>query len=109
MRRDESHILGATSIRHYLNEDLLQTGGHIAYGIRPSERRKGYATQQLTLALQKCGEMGIARVLITCDDDNVGSAKVIVHNGGVLENKVSEDTGQLVRRYWINLPPLTCA
>lgn len=103
LRPGEARILGALSIRHWLNEDLLVTGGHIAYGIRPSERRKGYATTTLSLALVKCREMGIARILITCDRDNIGSAKVILNNGGIFENEATEDDGKIVQRYWITL------
>ncbi len=96
-------ILGAISIRHYLNEQLLKTGGHIGYGIRPTERRKGYATVMLRMALEKCREMNITRVLITCDKDNIASAKTIIANGGIFENELSEDDETIVQRYWIEI------
>jgi len=96
-------ILGAISIRHYLNEQLLKTGGHIGYGIRPTERRKGYATVMLRMALEKCREMNIKRVLITCDKDNIASAKTIIANGGIFENELSEDDGTIIQRYWIEI------
>ena len=94
--------MGAVNIRHYLNDKLLETGGHIGDGIRPGERRKGYATAMIGLALEECRKLGIDRVLICCDKDNIGSAKSIQRNGGVLENEVEED-GNIVQRYWIEL------
>lgn len=99
--QDRNIFVGAVNIRHYLNEGLLRTGGHIGDGIRPGERRKGYATAMLALALEECKKLGIDRVLVCCDKDNVGSAKAIVKNGGVLENEVEED-GHVVQRYWID-------
>ena len=99
---DRDIFVGAVNIRHYLNESLLYTGGHIGDGIRPSERRKGYATAMIALALEECRKLGIERVLMTCDKDNIGSAKSIVKNGGVLENEVMED-GVVEQRYWIDL------
>jgi len=95
-------ILGALNLRLYLNEYLLNFGGHIGYGIRPSERHKGYATQMLALALPIVKNLGISKVLITCDKSNIGSAKTIINNGGVLENEVRED-GKIVQRYWIDI------
>src|SRR5574344_192433 len=64
---DKNIFVGAVNIRHYLNEGLLKNGGHIGDGIRPSERRKGYATAMISLALQECKKLGIYRVLMTCD------------------------------------------
>ena len=90
------------NIRHYLNEELLKTSGHIGDGIRPSERRKGYATAMIGLALQECQKLGIERVLMCCRKDNIGSAKSIVKNGGVLENEIVVDD-HLEQRYWIDL------
>ena len=99
---DRNIFVGAINIRHYLNEELLYTGGHIGDGIRPSERRKGYATAMIGLGLEECRKLGITKVLMTCDKDNIGSAKSIMNNGGVLENEVMED-GVLEQRYWITL------
>lgn len=95
-------FLGATNIRHYLNESLLYSGGYIGDGIRPSERRKGYATLQIKLSLEVCKELGIDRVLICCDKDNIGSRKSIISNGGVKENEVP-DEGSITERYWIDI------
>ena len=98
---NETKLFGAVDIRHSLNDYLLQFGGHIGYGIVPSERRKGYAQMQLALALPIAHAMGLQKVLITCADTNIGSAKTIENAGGVLENKVEED-GVLMRRYWVS-------
>ena len=99
---EDKTILGAVNIRHYLNDYLLNFGGHIGYGIRPSERKKGYASLMLSLALPIAKKLGINKALITCDKNNIGSAKTIMKNGGVLENEVMED-GEITQRYWINI------
>ena len=100
--RDRNIFVGAVSIRHYLNDKLLKTGGHIGDGIRPGERRKGYATAMIALALEECKKLGITRVLMCCDKNNIGSAKSIIKNGGVLENEIEED-GHIEQRYWIQV------
>ena len=100
---DRNIFVGAVNIRHYLNDSLLFTGGHIGDGIRPSERRKGFATSMIALALEECRKLGIPRVLMTCDKDNVASAKSILRNGGVLENEVINEEGVPEQRYWIDL------
>lgn len=100
---DRDRLLGAVNIRHWLNDQLLNTGGHIGDGIRPTERRKGYATVMIGLALMECRKLGIERVLMTCNKDNIASAKSILKNGGVLENEVINEEGQIEQRYWIAL------
>ena len=95
-------IVGAVNIRHYLNESLLLNGGHIGDGVRPSERRKGIATKMIALALDECKKLGIKKVLMVCDKENVGSAKSIQNNGGILENEI-EVEGVVEQRYWIEL------
>jgi len=100
--KDRNIFVGAVNIRHYLNDHLMKTGGHIGDGIRPSERRKGYATAMVALALEECRKLGIEKVLMCCDKENIGSAKSIRKNGGVLENEVEED-GHIEQRYWIQL------
>lgn len=95
-------MVGAVNIRHYLNEVLLLNGGHIGDGVRPSERRKGIATKMISLALDECEKLGIEKVLMVCDRDNIGSAKSIINNGGVLENEVIVD-GVVEQRYWIEI------
>ena len=98
----DDKILGVVNIRHQLNDSLLEIGGHIGYGIRPSERKKGYATELLKLALLKAKDLGITKALLTCDKDNLGSSKTITKNGGIL---ASEDIvgGVEIQRYWIQI------
>ncbi|NLC26719.1 MAG: GNAT family N-acetyltransferase [Fastidiosipila sp.] len=96
------HILGAIDIRHSLTPFLEHRGGHIGYGIRPSERGKGYATEMLRLALVECRKLGMNKVLITCWKSNMASARVIISNGGVLESE-DLDNGKIFQRYWISL------
>jgi len=96
----EGKLVGRTSIRHELNDFLFSFGGHIGYGVRPSFRRQGFATEILRQSLTYIHGLGVTEVLVTCDEDNLGSIKVIESQGGVLENKV-EFEGILKRRYWI--------
>ena len=93
---------GAIALRHSLNDFLLRAGGHIGYGIRPSARKKGLATWALGAVLPTARSLGLSRVLVTCDDDNIGSARTIENNGGVLENVADTELGR-TRRYWIAL------
>lgn len=95
-------FVGAVNVRHYLNEALLLNGGHIGDGIRPSERRKGYATKMIASALDECRKLNIDKVLMVCDKQNIGSAKSIMKNNGVLENEIEVD-GTTEQRYWISL------
>lgn len=99
---DADQFVGAVNIRHYLNESLLLNGGHVGDGVRPSQRRRGIATKMIGLALEECRKLGIGRVLMVCDKENIGSAKTIQRNGGVLENEV-EVNGVTEQRYWIEL------
>lgn len=99
---DRDIFVGAVNIRHYLNESLLLNGGHIGDGIRPSERRKGYGTKMIALALEECKKLGTSRVLMVCDKTNIASAKSIINNGGILENEVII-RGITEQRYWIEL------
>ncbi len=102
VRKSDKKIVGNLQIRHFLNDKLLNYGGHIGDSVRPSERRKGYATEQIRLALEKCRELGIDNVLMDCDKANIGSAKSIQNNGGVLENETYV-ANEIVQRYWISL------
>lgn len=95
-------LVGMIDIRHRLNDFLLAFGGHIGYSVRPSRRRRGYATRMLAAALEVCRELGLSRVMIACDSENAASARTIERCGGVMENEVPED-GRLTRRYWIDL------
>jgi predicted acetyltransferase len=98
-------LLGAISLRHQLNDFLLRAGGHIGYGLRPSARGRGLATWALGQVLAHAQRRGIGRVLITCDDTNAASARVIERHGGVLEDVRTTELGP-TRRYWIDLGPL---
>ena len=97
---DKNIFVGAVNIRHYLTEEMLVNAGHIGDGIRPSERRKGYATAMIGLALEEAKKLGIHRVLMCCDKENIASAKSIINNGGILENEVVVN-GVTEQRYWI--------
>ncbi|WP_207752648.1 GNAT family N-acetyltransferase [Pseudoflavonifractor capillosus] len=86
---ERNYFIGEISIRHRLTDSLRRYGGHIGYGVRFSEWKKGYGTFMLRLALEKAKQLGISSALITCDDDNYGSAKVMENNGFVLQDKVT--------------------
>ena len=97
-------IAGMIDIRHCLNNYLERYGGHIGYSVAPSERRKGYAVLMLRMALPKCKELGIEKVLITCISGNEGSKRTILKNGGIYESTVYEpDEDVYLERYWIDL------
>jgi len=98
---EAGQIVGRTSIRHELNDYLLERGGHIGYGVRPEFRKRGIATEILTQSLLIARKLGIASALVTCDDDNVGSSKTIEKCGGVLENIIELEDGVMLRRYWV--------
>lgn len=104
---DESgKMVGRVSIRHVLSADLLRTGGHVGYGVVPSRRRQGYATEilKLTLDFLKSEHASLEKILVTCDDDNTGSIRTIETNGGVLENVLEAPDLRIgKRRYWISL------
>lgn len=98
---ENAKIIGAIHFRHFLNDKLLNEGGHIGYGIRKSERKNGYASLMLNLLLEKIKD-SVDRVLLTCDDDNFASIKTIERANGILnEKKISNEV--LIRNYWINL------
>lgn len=99
---ENDHIYGGANLRHELNENLLNHGGHIGYLIRPTERCKGYAKQQLLLLLEECKKYKIEKALVTCREDNIGSRKTIEACGGVYEDS-REDAGKMYRRYWIDV------
>ena len=102
VREKDNYIVGMIDIRHYLNEYLTQVGGNIGYGVRKTERNKGYAKQMLKLALEKCKDLKIKKVLITCDEDNIASEKVILSANAKLEDIRNVD-GENKKRFWIDL------
>lgn len=97
---DEPRYLGRLSLRHELNGFLRTEGGHIGYVVRPSAQRRGFGTRMLAMALPAAAALGIDRALVTCDDDNVGSAKVIIANGGVEDAPYGSK-----RRFWVPTRP----
>ena len=102
VREKDNYIVGMIDIRHYLNEYLTQVGGNIGYSVRKTERNKGYAKQMLKLALEKCKELKIKKVLITCDEDNIASEKVILSANAKFEDIINVD-GENKKRFWIDL------
>ncbi len=104
IRKTDNKLIGMLQIRHILSDFLLNYGGHIGDSIAVSERNKGYGKKILALGLQKCKELGIEKVLITCKDTNPASRKCIIHNGGKYEDTrkiVDQDIN--IERYWITL------
>jgi predicted acetyltransferase len=95
-------LVGRISVRHALNDFLAHEGGHIGFAVRPGYRRRGYASAMLRRGLVVARAVGIDRVLVTCDDANVGSAAVIEACGGGFESAVVGRRGQRVRRYWFD-------
>jgi len=94
-------VVGRISLRHSLTPWLLEVGGHIGYAVRPSARRRGYATEGLRLMRGVAYDLGIDPALVTCDDDNIGSRRVIEANDGVLE-----DVRNHKMRFWVPTRPV---
>jgi predicted acetyltransferase len=104
VRKTDEKIIGMIDVRHSLdNEFLANFGGHIGYSVRPSERRKGYATKMLTLALQYAKTIGLSCVMLGCYSDNEASIKTILKFGGVLDEIKPYADGKTINVYWINL------
>ncbi len=107
VRVSDGRVVGVIDFRHPLTDFLLSFGGNIGYTVRPTERRKGYASEMLRLLLPFCREAGETRVLLTCDRGNEASRRTIIKNGGVLENEVPDEPGLgrsgSIQRYWIEL------
>ncbi|SMC82177.1 Predicted acetyltransferase [Sporomusa malonica] len=103
IRKRDSKIVGMVDIRHTLNEFLRTYGGNIGYGVRPSERNKGYATEILKLALKYCKQLPLQRVMLACYKDNAASRKTIIHCGGILEKEFVYTDGKTIQKFWIDL------
>ncbi len=100
----DNRLLGRSKLRHWLTPELEYEGGHIGYDVRPSERRKGYGALLLELTLKRAKNLGLSRVLLTCDTDNIGSARIIEKNGGKHGGQaISKRSGKLISQYWIKL------
>ena len=105
--KDDDRLVGVIDLRHHINHLVLGTwGGHCGYSVRPSERRNGYAKEMLRLNIQNAREMGIEKLLVTCEETNIASEKTILANGGVFEKTIEAD-GSIMKRYWIDTKPKT--
>ena len=103
VRKTDDKIVGVIDLRHHINHPILGTwGGHCGYSVRPSERGKGYAKEILRLNMQNVKELGIEKLLVTCDVNNKASEKTILANGGIYENTIDVDGSQM-KRYWIKV------
>lgn len=104
IRKNDGRIIGIVNIRHNIdNEFLSKYGGHIGYAVRPSERRRGYATQILKMALAHAKSIGLSRVMLGCYSDNLPSIKTIEKCGGVLTETKPYADGKPMNVYWIVL------
>lgn len=103
VRISDNKIVGVIDLRHHLGNRVLRTwGGHFGYIVRPSERRKGYAREMVRLNLEKCKELGLHKVMITCNRNNIASERTILANGGVFEKEVLVD-GEYTKRFWVTI------
>jgi predicted acetyltransferase len=99
---DNDIFIGHVNIRHELNDTLRKRGGNIGYAIRPTQRQKGYGSKILELIIPKAKKIGLSKVLLTCNDTNIASTKIIEKNGGRLYDKNKVDD-ELIRRYWLHM------
>ena len=103
VRKNDNRIVGIIDLRHHIDHPILGLwGGHCGYSVRPSERGKGYAKEMLRLNIEKARELGIDKLLITCDIENKASEKTILANNGVYE-KTIEVEGYQIKRFWITV------
>lgn len=103
VRKSDNKLVGIIDLRHHINHPILGTwGGHCGYSVRPCERGKGYAKEMLRLNIKKAKELGMEKLLITCNTENIASENTIIANGGILENMIEVD-GCKMKRYWITI------
>lgn len=102
---ENDRLIGAASLRHYLTVETYGTWGHIGYGVRPSERRKGYAVQILKMMLEEAKQRKMRRIMAASYTSNIGSVKVIKRCNGRLENIVDDpnEKGETIRQYWFDI------
>ena len=99
---ERGEVVAVSNLRHALTEKLRIEGGHIGYGVRPSARRRGHATEILRRTLERAKALGIAEALVTCAKENMGSRGAILRCGGRLHSEdFVEARGEVVQRYWI--------
>lgn len=103
IRKNDNKMVGMIDIRHTLNQFLREYGGHIGYGVRPSERNKGFATEILRMGLDYCKQLGLQKVMLACYKDNEASSRTIIQCGGVLEKEFLYEHEKMVRVFWIAL------
>ena len=104
IRESDNRIVGTLNLRWNLNEEMLRFGGHIGYGIRPTERRKGYNKINLYLGIVEAKKVGLEKVMLDCDVNNIGSDRTLKALGGVLERtEIDPSDGILTNVYWFNV------
>lgn len=109
IRENDNKIVGSINVRWNLNEEMLKFGGHIGYGIRPTERRKGYNKINLYLGMIEAKKLGLEKVMLDCDVDNIASDKTLKALGGKLERtEVDPYDGILTNVYWFNVDETIC-
>jgi predicted acetyltransferase len=97
---DGDEYIGTVVVRHELTHALLQSGGHLGFHVVPSMRGRGHGKRMLAQAITFCGTLGFAALLLTCEESNLASRRVIQASGGALE---AVEAGEA--RYWISLSP----